>query len=281
MKEDYHLIFVSFHSNLATFTAQVSHIGTWCNTGIKQISPFHFTSTWTASAFSVNLGFFRKSPRSRASSFSWQTLVSKCQTDFFDSFSLASQWKLMDLTAFSMVSPRSNVQRPSRFLWGFPSCRRKQSWPIGCIWIQGLDPCKHLGNAAIRYGNGAHLPHLLYQVSSPCHGAQFCPENQIPIDMAPGIPMAQKTRVDSPSFHPSFEDPYWSGIPRQASPETNETNQKADGRWFGIIECGRCKHQPSTIINQYQPMLTWCRSFILIMETSGKELVPLAISKKT
>ena len=35
---------------------------------------------FVAWSFSANLGFIRKSPRSRASSFSWHTLVSKCQT---------------------------------------------------------------------------------------------------------------------------------------------------------------------------------------------------------
>ena len=235
------LQFSKFHS---TSFPHRNVMHSWCNTGITQISPFHFTSTWTASAFSVNLGFFRKSPRSRASSFSWQTLVSKCQTDFL----IPSAWH----------------HNGSWWIWlHFPWCPRaamckdhlvfcegsrlvgenKVDLEKSRVWIHGSRVWIHS-----LWQFGAHLPHLLYQISSPCHGAQFCPENQIPIRHGARNPNGTKN-TGGFAVLSSF---IWGSL-LIWNPKTsftwNQRNQPKSGWtmiWDNLGMCGRCKHQPSS-----------------------------------
>ena len=196
--------------------------------------------------------------------------VPKCQTvsnRWFIHLGMGSWWIWL---LFFMVSPRSNVQRPSHFRWGFPSCRRKQSWPTkhqiqGSIW---LDPCQN------------------------CHG-QTCPISSTKsavLAMAPNFVLKNsdskltcagirwhKTQVDSAVLS-SF---IWGSL-LIWNPKTSFTwirRQNSDG-WFGNVE--GVKHQrsstiikpSSSIINQHQPMLTLMSFWPLNMETSWRAGAP-------
>jgi len=91
------------------------------------------------------------------------------------------------------------------------------------------------------------LPHLLYQVSSPCHGAQFCPEKfRFQIDMRRN-PMAQNTG--------GFGCPFILHLRIPVDLESQNKlylDPKAKFGWM-IWECGRCKTSP--IINHHQAII--------------------------
>lgn len=127
------------------------------------------------------------------------------------------------------------------------------------------------------------LPHLLYQVSSPCHGAQFCPEKfRFQIDMRRN-PMAQNTG--------GFGCPFILHLRIPVDLESQNKlylDPKAKFGWM-IWECGRCKTSPiinhhQAIIKHHQPTSTHVDIDVVLTTEHVRqvgELVPLAISKKT